>query len=107
MSSAPATRLLGDGDNLDLGDRHLQIIHLPGHSPGGIGLWEAATGILFSGDTIYDGPLIDDVIDDYIRSMERLRSVPVRVVHGGHFASFGRERFVALIDSYLAAKRYA
>ena len=26
-----------------------------GHSPGGIGLWEAATGTLFSGDTIYDG----------------------------------------------------
>jgi glyoxylase-like metal-dependent hydrolase (beta-lactamase superfamily II) len=104
VSPAPATRLLGDGDIVDLGDRHFEVIHLPGHSPGGIGLWEAATATLFSGDTIYDGPLVDDVIDDYVRSMERLRALPVRVVHGGHFASFGRERFVALIDAYIAEK---
>jgi glyoxylase-like metal-dependent hydrolase (beta-lactamase superfamily II) len=107
VASAPATRLLGDGDSIDLGDRHFQVIHLPGHSPGGIGLWEAETGIFFSGDTIYDGPLIDDVVADYVRSMEGLRALPVRVVHGGHFPSFGRERFLELIDGYLAAKRLA
>jgi glyoxylase-like metal-dependent hydrolase (beta-lactamase superfamily II) len=104
VTAAPATRLLVDGDSVDLGDRHFQVIHLPGHSPGGIGLWEAATGIFFSGDTIYDGPLIDDVIADYVRSMERLRALPVRVVHGGHFPSFGWERFHQLIDAYLAEK---
>jgi len=104
VTAAPATRLLADGDSVDLGDRQFQVIHLPGHSPGGIGLWEAATGIFFSGDTIYDGPLIDDVIEDYVRSMERLRDLPVRIVHGGHFPSFGRERLVELIDGYLAAK---
>jgi len=111
IKEAPATRLLADGDTIDLGDRLFRILHLPGHSPGGIALWEAATGILFSGDTVYDGPLIDDAyhsdIDDYVRSMERLRALPVRVVHGGHFASFGRERFVELIDGYLSAKRRA
>ena len=107
VTSAPTSCLLEEGHIVDLGDRHFQVIHLPGHSPGGIGLWEAATGILFSGDTIYDGPLIDDVVDDYIRSMERLRALPVRVVHGGHFPSFGRERFIALIDAYLATKRRA
>jgi glyoxylase-like metal-dependent hydrolase (beta-lactamase superfamily II) len=104
VTPAPATRLLADGDIIDLGNRRFDVIHLPGHSPGGIGLWEAATGILFSGDTIYDGPLIDDAVDDYIRSMERLRALPVRVVHGGHFASFGRARFVELIDAYVTEK---
>jgi glyoxylase-like metal-dependent hydrolase (beta-lactamase superfamily II) len=104
VTAAPPTRLLADGDSVDLGDRRFQVIHLPGHSPGGIGLWEAATGIFFSGDTIYDGPLIDDVVEDYVRSMERLRALPVRVVHGGHFPSFGRERFIRLIDAYLAEK---
>ncbi len=108
VASAPATRILADGDVVDLGDRRFEVLHLPGHSPGGIALWEAASGILFSGDTVYDGPLIDDAyhsdIDDYIRSMERLRLLPVRTVHGGHFASFGRERFVALIDAYIAEK---
>jgi glyoxylase-like metal-dependent hydrolase (beta-lactamase superfamily II) len=38
----------------------LQVLHTPGHSPGGISLYEAATETLFSGDIIYDGPLIED-----------------------------------------------
>ena len=58
--AAPATRLLWDGDMVDLGDRQFEVIHTPGHSPGGIALWEAATGVLFSGDIVYDGPLIED-----------------------------------------------
>ena len=106
---APATRLLGDGDRIDLGDRRLEVLHLPGHSPGSIALWEAATGILFSGDAVYDGPLIDDCyhsdVSDYLASMERLRRLPARVVHGGHFPSFGRDRFLGLIDDYIAGKR--
>jgi glyoxylase-like metal-dependent hydrolase (beta-lactamase superfamily II) len=39
------------------------VIHTPGHSPGGIALWEAATGILFSGDIVYDGELIEGTSD--------------------------------------------
>jgi hypothetical protein len=37
--------------------------------------------------------------------MERLRALPVTVVHGGHCPSFGRERLIALCDVYLTAKR--
>jgi glyoxylase-like metal-dependent hydrolase (beta-lactamase superfamily II) len=55
---APATVLLRHGDPIDLGDR-FEVIHTPGHSPGGIALFEAKTGILLSGDIIYDSPLID------------------------------------------------
>jgi glyoxylase-like metal-dependent hydrolase (beta-lactamase superfamily II) len=109
VAAAPATRLLEDGDVVDLGDRHFEVLHLPGHSPGSIALWEAASGILFSGDVIYDGELIDDayhsVIDDYVASVERIRALPVRIVHGGHFPSFGRERFRVLCDEYLAGRR--
>jgi len=107
--AAPATRLLDDGDTIDLGDRRLEVLHLPGHSPGSIALWEAATGTLFSGDAVYDGPLVDDCyhsdVADYLASMERLRRLPARAVHGGHFPSFGRERFLGLIDDYVAGKR--
>jgi glyoxylase-like metal-dependent hydrolase (beta-lactamase superfamily II) len=39
--AAPATRVLEDGDVVDLGDRVLEVIHTPGHSPGGIALFEA------------------------------------------------------------------
>ena len=108
VEPAPATRLVDEGDGIDLGDRHFAVLHLPGHSPGSIGLWEERTGILFSGDAIYDGELIDDAyhsdLPDYIRTMRRLRDLPASVVHGGHFASFGRERLRALAQAFLDAK---
>jgi hypothetical protein len=37
--------------------------------------------------------------------MERLRRLPVRLVHGGHFPSFGAERYMELIDAYLHSNR--
>jgi len=104
--AAPATGLLRESDVVDLGDRAFEVLHLPGHSPGSIGLWEAATGTLFSGDAIYDGPLLDQLegsnIEHYIDTLQRLRGLPVAVVHGGHEPSFGRDRLVELCDAQLA-----
>ena len=109
VKKAPATRILEDGDVIDLGDRHFEVIHTPGHSPGGIALYEKATEILFSGDILYDGPLIEDTYHsnakDYVTSMERLLTLPVRTVHGGHFPSFGAERYRQLIRSWLDDKQ--
>jgi glyoxylase-like metal-dependent hydrolase (beta-lactamase superfamily II) len=106
--STQPTRTLEEGDVVDLGDRHFEVLHLPGHSPGSLGLWEQASGILFSGDAIYDGPLLDDLPDsdvsDYVRTMQRLRELPVRVVHGGHDASFGRERLIELANAYIVSR---
>ncbi len=105
VKGAPATRVVDDGDVIDLGDRHFEVIHTPGHSPGGIALWEKASGILFSGDILYDGPLIEDTyhsdMGDYIASMKRLVDLPVRIVHGGHFPSFAGERYRQLIQDWL------
>ena len=99
--AAPATRLLDDGNVVDLGDRVLEVIHTPGHSPGGIALFERATGILFSGDIVYDGPLIEDCPgadpDAYARSLHRLLELPVRVMHGGHFPNCSGQRLRQLI----------
>ncbi|MDX8464202.1 MBL fold metallo-hydrolase [Mesorhizobium sp. VK23B] len=108
---APADRLLEHGDVVDLGDRAFEVIHAPGHSPGGIALYEKKTGILLSGDIVYDGPLIDDVyhsdIDEYVETLLAMRDIDVSVVHGGHFPSFGKVRYRQLIDEYLAHKRKA
>lgn len=108
VKSAPATRILQDGDMIDLGDRQFQVIHTPGHSPGGIALWEAATGVLISGDIVYDGPLIEgstaQEAAQYIASMKRLYDLPVRVVHGGHFPSYGGDRHREIIGTWLKEK---
>ena len=62
-----------------------------------------------AGDIVYDGPLIDDAyhsdVSDYIATLERLERLPVSVVHGGHFPSFGQVRFRQLIRDYLAGHR--
>jgi glyoxylase-like metal-dependent hydrolase (beta-lactamase superfamily II) len=108
LKPAKRTRIVEAGDVVDTGDRSFEVLHLPGHSPGSIGLWEKASGTLFSGDALYDGPLLDQFGDsnvpDYIRTMERLRALPVTVVHGGHDPSFGRARMIELIDGYLASR---
>ena len=105
---APPTRVLEHGDVIDLGDRAFEVLHVPGHSPGSIALWEASTGLLFSGDAVYDGPLLDEIegadIATYVDTMRRLRMLPVEVVHGGHGASMDRRRYHEVIDAYLAKR---
>jgi glyoxylase-like metal-dependent hydrolase (beta-lactamase superfamily II) len=102
---APPTEILREGDVVDLGDRAFEVLHLPGHSPGSIGLWEQATGVLFSGDAVYDGPLLDEIdgaeVQAYVATMRRLEQLPVTVVHGGHETSFGRDRLQTLCAGYL------
>lgn len=102
------TRLIDESDVVDIGDRQFEVLHLPGHSPGSIGLWETATGTLFSGDAIYDGPLLDELdhsdITDYCATMERLMTLPVTVVHAGHDPSFGRDRLREIAADYLARR---
>lgn len=105
IKPAKIGRVVEDGDVIDLGNRVFEVLHLPGHSPGGIGLWEKRTETLFSGDAIYDGPLLDTLhhssIPDYIKTMKRLRELPVRTIHAGHDPSFGRDRLIEIADYQL------
>jgi glyoxylase-like metal-dependent hydrolase (beta-lactamase superfamily II) len=105
--ATPATDTLDERDTIDLGDHVFTVLHLPGHSPGSIGLWEEKSGILFSGDAVYrDGPLLDQMpgsdVGAYLQTMERLCDLPVSIVHGGHASSFARPQLVAIAREYLA-----
>jgi hydroxyacylglutathione hydrolase len=44
---------LKEGEELSVGGLRLEVIALPGHSPGGVGFLERARGWLFSGDTVF------------------------------------------------------
>jgi len=105
---APPTKLLPEGSIVDTGDRSFEVFHLPGHSPGSIALYEKASGILFAGDVVYDGPLAYDEANademrQYVSSMKRLLDLPVRVVHGGHYPSCGQDRMRDIIRAFLSA----
>jgi hydroxyacylglutathione hydrolase len=45
-------RLLKDGDLIEIGDLKFEVLHTPGHTPGGISL--LGDGIVFSGDTLFN-----------------------------------------------------
>lgn len=67
-----------EGDVIDLGDRPLKIIDLPGHTPGSIAVLDVKNRVLISGDSVQDsniymfGPRRN--IEDYIVSLRHLRN---------------------------------
>jgi glyoxylase-like metal-dependent hydrolase (beta-lactamase superfamily II) len=105
ITPAPLTHILTEGARIDLGDVSYRVLHLPGHSPGSIGLLDEGSGILFSGDAIYDGTLVDDLPGcdkgEYRRTMERLRDLDVSVVFGGHGNPMSGEQMQDLAATYL------
>lgn len=80
---AKVAHLLNEGDTIDLGDRQFTVLHTPGHSPGGLCLWDAANGLLLSGDQAYAAPLYsyspDADPDAYRRTLRRLADLAPRV----------------------------
>jgi glyoxylase-like metal-dependent hydrolase (beta-lactamase superfamily II) len=104
------TRLVEDGDVIDIGSRQFEVLHVPGHSPGSCALWEPATHMLITGDAMYDNEPLSDTspgssIPTYIETMERFKTIPARIVHTGHRLSFGAERMVAICDEYILTRK--
>jgi glyoxylase-like metal-dependent hydrolase (beta-lactamase superfamily II) len=103
--STPAsfpTTFVDEGDVIDLGDRELEVLHTPGHTPGSICLLDARNGVLFSGDAIY----LDDRLGwtdgaAFAASLGRLRELSVSSVHAGHGRSFGGDDLRTRIDEVL------
>lgn len=57
IPSVKPDALLKEGDSIKVGDLNFVVIHTPGHSPGGICLYNAEQNILFSGDTLFKGTI--------------------------------------------------
>jgi glyoxylase-like metal-dependent hydrolase (beta-lactamase superfamily II) len=84
-------RELADGQTIEVGDASFEVLHTPGHSPGGVCLYDAVDGVLFSGDTLFRGgpgatgrsySSFDDII---VSITDRLLPLPPdTVVHTGH-----------------------
>lgn len=49
----PLGGYLNEGDTLTLGNQTFTVLHIPGHSQGGIVLYNEAQGVLFSGDSLF------------------------------------------------------
>ena len=109
VQACPQARAIRHGDVIDLGDRAYEVLHLPGHSSGSIGLYNASERQFFSGDAVYDGELLDQledsVVGDYIDTMEKLLSLETDEVRPGHYQSFDRRRLCELVRQYIDSKQ--
>lgn len=82
---------LKDGDTISVGHSQLTVIHVPGHSPGGIAIYYKEGNVLFSGDTLFQHSVgrTDLIGGDHaqlIRSIrEKLFTLPLdTIVLPGH-----------------------
>lgn len=55
--SPPADGFLKEGDVVEFGNSSLEVIHLPGHTEGGIGLYSEKDRVIFVGDTLFYGSI--------------------------------------------------
>jgi len=73
---------------LDLGDRNVEVLPVPGHQSEHLLFYDSRTGIAFTGDFLLPGRLYVDDIDDYRASAQRavefLKDKPVTHVLGAH-----------------------
>lgn len=89
-----------------------EVLHLPGHTPGLVGLWAARERVFFSDDHLLEvvspNPLLDleggaepvhKALVEYIRSARRVRELPIELVLPGHNAPFSGH--AVLIDRLL------
>ena len=61
---------------IDLGDRPLEIIALPGHTPGSIGILDISKRVLISGDPVQDGMIfmfgVQREMHAYLHSLKKM-----------------------------------
>lgn len=78
-----ASRFVSDGELIELGGRQLEVLHVPGHTPDSLVLLERSKGLMWTGDTYYDGGLWlfvpESSLEDYQASISRLREVAAEV----------------------------
>jgi len=102
---------LHDGQLLTTGKVFLEVLHTPGHSPGGICLHDAAGGVVFGGDTLFQGGpgATGRSFSDFPTIIESIRSRLLvlpdsTVVHTGHGASTTIGDESPHVDEWIAAK---
>src|SRR6478609_1715553 len=84
------TGYIHDGSEIDLGGRKLEVLIIPGHTPDCVALLDRSAGLLWTGDTYYEGPLWlffqGTDLDAYQNTINRLASlVPdLRQLHPAH-----------------------
>lgn len=94
-------RWLSEGDMVEIGSLKLQVLDVPGHSPGSIALYDAQDGVVFVGDVLMRGTVgrtdfAGGSFEDLLRSIRtKLYTLPDGTkVYSGHgpMTTIGEEK---------------
>jgi glyoxylase-like metal-dependent hydrolase (beta-lactamase superfamily II) len=92
-------------DTLKVGKHEIRILHVPGHTPGGICPYFDVEGerVMFAQDV--HGPIFEDLGSDrrqFAESLERERDLNADILCEGHFGVFkGKEKVRKYIEGYV------
>lgn len=101
---------LAEGATLNIGGRTWEVLHIPGHSPGHIGLWSAADSVLLLSDAVLGfGPPNSETgkpsmpsthqdIAPYLATIDRLSQLPVKLALAAHWHPMDGEAFAAFLS---------
>lgn len=97
------------GDVIDIGDRRIEVVHIPGHSTDSIALIDRESGYAFVGDHLHGGTLYANLpgsdVAAYLASTRKLLNdyPEIRTVFGAHYEGrMTRDSLVALEKSLAA-----
>jgi len=106
----PVDRRLDGGEQIDLGDRALEILHVPGHTPGHLAVHDPATGVLAISDAILGDavPLRDGspsfpptyrFVGAYLATIERVRALAPAQLATAHYGVLGDPQIGRFLDT--------
>jgi glyoxylase-like metal-dependent hydrolase (beta-lactamase superfamily II) len=102
-------RTLKEGELVPLADQEVRVVHLPGHTPGHIGLFFKEVDLLFTADVDLTplGPWYANIpsnIDDFLRSLRRLRDWECTYYITSHGSRlYDREHFLRKLGRFTEA----
>jgi glyoxylase-like metal-dependent hydrolase (beta-lactamase superfamily II) len=106
----PAERV-ADGTRIELGGRTVEVLETPGHTPDEVALLDRAAGLLWTGDSFYQGPIWlfvpETDLDAYARSVDRMAAlVPsLRKLLGSHNVAVSDPRKLLALKDAVAQVR--
>jgi glyoxylase-like metal-dependent hydrolase (beta-lactamase superfamily II) len=107
---APISRALRGGEEFDLGDRVIRVLHAPGHSDGHLALWDAERSALMIGDATLGEtvptatgepafpPTYRDT-DPYLASIDAFRAFDAELLLTAHYPVYEGPAVTAFLDA--------
>lgn len=88
LSRVPSFKDLHDGEILDLGNRLIDVIHIPGHTDGSIAFYDRKSQFLFSGDTISRRLLYgmhkEVPINVFCQKLQEIKKLDIQKIYTAH-----------------------